>query len=354
MVPGWLSGHYRFDEITIDFPALAAAAGARWCQGEIRSLDPSRRQLHLADGSTLDHDVLSLNVGSTLHPPFAEHAHVLPLRPLVMLRDRYEALLKRWTEEPTSSSWVLSAVGGGAAGFESLLAVLARLRTLRPDRVVSASLITRGVSLLPSLAPAARLAAQRALQQAGVTARYGSSWCPQVDQDSDVVLWATGAEAHAWQRDPTRRGALSVDSEGFIQVDEHLRSVSHPHIYATGDCASWPVRTLPKAGVHAVRMAPVLARNLRATLLGVAAAGDLAAHKPQRNVLSLLATANGRAIASRGVLGAEGAWAWRWKDRIDRRFLRQFDLPQPKTSSISPSPLIPEADASCPHSGKNP
>lgn len=37
MVPGWLSGHYRFDEVAIDCPPLAAAAGARWCRGEIHA-----------------------------------------------------------------------------------------------------------------------------------------------------------------------------------------------------------------------------------------------------------------------------------------------------------------------------
>jgi hypothetical protein len=42
----------------------------------------------------------------------------------------------------------------------------------------------------------------------------------------------------------------------------------------------------------------------------------------------LLATGDGRAIASRGPFGAEGAWAWRWKDHIDRSFLRQFEVPR--------------------------
>ena len=28
MVPGWLAGHYRFDEIAIDFPRLVAPAAA--------------------------------------------------------------------------------------------------------------------------------------------------------------------------------------------------------------------------------------------------------------------------------------------------------------------------------------
>ncbi|HRH85461.1 MAG TPA: hypothetical protein PLO41_01320, partial [Rubrivivax sp.] len=126
--------------------------------------------------------------------------------------------------------------------------------------------------------------------------------------------------------DPARRGVLAVDDRGFVRIDGQLRSVSHPQVFASGDCASWPGHALPKAGVHAVRMGPVLAGNLRAALLGPADAGAPKAHRPQRHFLALLATGDGRAIASRGPFGAEGAWAWRWKDRIDRRFLRQFEL----------------------------
>jgi pyridine nucleotide-disulfide oxidoreductase family protein len=333
MVPGWLSGHYRFDEIVIDFPRLALAAGARWLQGEIDALDPARRQLSLAGGVTLGYDTLSLNVGSTLHPPVAQHAQVLPLRPLALLRSRYAEQLERWRSEPSNRPWTITAVGGGAAGFEALLAVLARLRAERPDRVVHGSLVTRGTSLLPTLAPIARRAAKRALQRAAVTVQFDSGWCTHVDQSSDVVLWATGAEAHEWQRDPARRGQLAVNEDGFVRIDERLRSVSHPQVFAAGDCAHWHNGPLPKAGVHAVRMGPVLACNIRAALVGSTDAGRLTVHRPQSQSLALLATADGRAIASRGSLGAEGAWAWRWKDRIDRRFLNQFRMLQPSLSS---------------------
>lgn len=198
MVPGWLAGNYRFDKIAIHFPPLAMAAGARWYQGEIDMLDPARRQLRLADGSTLDYDVLSLNVGSTLQPPPAEHAQILPLRPLAMLYGRYGSLLERWGRDPAGRPFVVTAVGGGAAGFEALLAVLARLRALRPERVVHGGLVTRGTRLLPGLAPTARRAAQRALDRAGVTVQFGSGWCSSVERSSDVVNWATGAEAHGW------------------------------------------------------------------------------------------------------------------------------------------------------------
>ena len=165
--------------------------------------------------------------------------------------------------------------------------------------------------------------------------RFASSggWCAAVDRSSDVVIWATGAEAQAWQRDAARRGALAVDDAGFVRIDEQLRSVSHPQVFAAGDCASWPGHVLPKAGVHAVRMGPTLANNLRVAL---GAAGDLATHRPQRRFLALLSTADGRAIASRGPFGAEGAWAWRWKDRIDRRFVGQFGAVAPPAPQALP------------------
>ncbi len=339
MVPGWLSGHYRFDEIVIDFRSLVAAAGARWVQGELHGLDPAQRLVRLVGGSSMGYDVLSLNVGSTLYPPWHGHAQLLPLRPLSLLRERYERVLERWSRDPSCSPFVVTAVGGGAAGVEALLAVLARLRALRPDRIVRGHLRTRGPTLLADLAPPARRAACRALDRAGVAVETDSAWSAQIDRHSDLVIWATGAQAQPWQRAPARRGALAVDAQGFIRIDPQLRSISHPDILAAGDCASWTERTLPKAGVHAVRMGPVLATNLRAALLGPEVGGAFIEHRPQRHALSLLSIGAGRAIASRGTLGAEGAWAWRWKDRIDRRFVSRFRTTRPDCATAAPTPL---------------
>ncbi len=73
----------------------------------------------------------------------------------------------------------------------------------------------------------------------------------------------------------------------------------------------------PKAGVYAVRQGPVLARNLRAAL----GQGRPAGYVPQQTFLSLLNTADGKALLRwRGIV-SHSRLAWRLKDRIDRRFV---------------------------------
>jgi pyridine nucleotide-disulfide oxidoreductase family protein len=325
MVPGWLAGRYRLDEIAIDFTALCAAAGCRFVAAELQSLDPDARLLQLSTGEVLGFELLSLNVGSTLRPPPGVAGHVLPMRPLSDLPTAYDAVLGEWRQDPSDSPWTVTSVGGGPAGVESLLAVLRRLRQLRPGRPVHGSLVTRDLQLLPAVSAPARRAALRTLAAAGVTVQLGSGWCTSMSRSSQLVLWATGAEAHDWQCDPARRGALAVSGQGFVRVDAHLRSLSHPQVFATGDCAHWDGgdQALPKAGVVAVRMAPVLSHNLRVALSGE---GRLQCYRPQRQFLVLMATGDGRAIASRGRFGAAGTWAWRWKDHIDRRFIRRHRL----------------------------
>jgi selenide,water dikinase len=73
----------------------------------------------------------------------------------------------------------------------------------------------------------------------------------------------------------------------------------------------------PKAGVFAVRAAPVLHHNLRAALSG----GRRKAFKPQKNYLKLISLGAKSAMAEKYGLTLSGPFMWRWKDRIDRAFM---------------------------------
>ena len=336
MVPGWLAGTYRFEDICINVAALAQAAGAKLLIDSVVTLDADRRQVRLASGVVLGYELLSLNVGSTLNPPAVLHAatdsagqarsRLLSMRPLGGLHSAWTTLLRDPALRSDHTPFTVTAVGGGAAGVESLLAVLARLRSLQPGRHLHGRLLTRSPTLLPGMAPGAVRTASAALAAAGAQVLTGTGFNPDQDGSGGLLLWATGAEAHAWQRS----SGLAVGDSGFICINTQLQSTSHPQVFAVGDCASW-APPLPKAGVYAVRMGPVLIHNLRAALAASDSShpASLVDYQPQHRFLALLATADGRAVASWGPLSTQGRWVLRWKDRIDRRFLRQFAQPRP-------------------------
>lgn len=347
MIPGWLAGLYDFNETVIDFDALCKRVGAKWVKAEMLGLDPDSQTVNLSTGETYFYDWLSINIGSTLRPPEDLAPIVLALRPLWTLRQRYDAYLASWVLDQNKKPLTVTTVGAGAAGVESLLCILQRLRQMRPDREVQARLISRSEDILPGFSATARRLAHQALNNAQVTIKCDADWQNTIaaksdmlghnalsahvmsshDSSDDLVIWATGAQAQSWQLDPTLYLTLQVSVDGFIQVDETLRSVSHPNIFATGDCAELPSR-VPKAGVYAVRMASTLIANL-----GMAMAQQTHLTKQVQTfkrfetkpyALALLNTGDGHAIASWRFLGFSGKSVWVLKDRIDRRFINKF------------------------------
>jgi selenide,water dikinase len=126
----------------------------------------------------------------------------------------------------------------------------------------------------------------------------------------------TGAAAPAWPR----ASGLQTDAAGFIAVDTHLQSLSHPGVFAAGDIASMQDTPRPKSGVYAVRQGPPLTENLRRALRGE----PLVEYHPQARALALISAGDRYAVASYGPFALSGAWVWRWKDRIDSAFMQRY------------------------------
>ncbi|MEO7031401.1 MAG: FAD-dependent oxidoreductase [Herbaspirillum sp.] len=323
MVPGWMAGHYRWEECCIDFARLCSKADAELISQEAVGIDAAADLLQLANGATLHYDWLSLNIGSTLQPP--GHTDVLlPLRPLIELQPRWNSWL---TKMRTKRSASVVMVGGGAAGVESMLATHHALTTQMPENRYEFTLVTHGNQLVPGLSHHAAHLLQHCLERQAIRIVTGFR-AERCEKDTlqaadgrrlraDALLWATGAEPHTW----THATALEKDPCGFIRIDRYLRSSSHLNVFAAGDCAGWE-NPLPKAGVYAVRMGPLLAHNLRATIEGRA----LLCYLPQRRFLVLVGTGGTQAVASWGKFGWKGRWVWRWKEHIDRGFLAHYQV----------------------------
>jgi len=335
MIPGWLAGSYRWEECCIDFAALAARAHARFIESEVVALDAGARCFTLANGERLTVDLASLNIGSTVAtPPLSGSGPlVIATRPLADLRACVENMnLSLYS----GRSLALVAVGGGAAGVECLLAL--RRRLSNAGITCHATLVTRSDAILSGLGAAAVSRTVSTLQRTGVSIQTGFD-VTGIDGTAlhandgrrigaDLMLWAPGGMAHRW---PAQSG-LAVDVDGFVLVDAQLRSVSHAWMHAVGDSASFGADRVPKSGVFSVRMGPILSHNLECALQGRHSLRNFTA---QRRHLALINCANGTAIGAWGPFALEGAWVWRWKDRIDRNFVRRYAFNAISTSMSS-------------------
>ncbi len=335
-VPAWLAGECSLRETQIDVAALSKRAGSRLITSPAVAIDPTKRRVTLANGEVIHFDVAFFNVGSTLQLP-EKHGeqppYLLAMRPLSSLHYRWQVLREKVDQFPPGSTQQVVSVGGGAAGCETLMSVMAQLRQQRPDITWQGTLVSASTTLLPDAGHLPRWLTQRALRRAGITVLHGVRGQALITGgvhtsegeliDADIVLWATGAVGQSWLQDT----ALPLNQRGFIQVNKTLEVTEKPGLFAAGDCAAFnpPLHSspLPKAGVYAVRMGPLLADNLRAACHSE----PLANWKPPKRVLALIGTGDGHAIASRGAIGFSGRWVWEWKKRIDARFIARFNPP---------------------------
>ncbi len=327
MLPGWVAGNYTLDDFAIPLDALAERAGIGFAQTVATGLDLDRRELSCADGRRLPFDLLSIDTGPQpaldAVPGAAEHA--LPVRPLQGFIAACPAIFERW--RASAARFEVVIVGGGAAAVELGFALQQRASLARATGV-RITLAAADAEPLAGGASCVRHRVAAYLRAAGIDWQ-GSSRATRIGPGEvvrehgaplafDACIVATGAAAPGWPR----AAGLATDGDGFIRVDRALRSVSHPQVFAAGDVAAY-AEPRPKSGVFAVRAGPVLADNLLAACRGE----PLRDWQPQRRALSLVSTADGRAIATWGPWCASGPWVWRWKDRIDRRFVQRFKRP---------------------------
>jgi selenide,water dikinase len=325
MIPGFVAGHYTFDECHIDLAWLCASTGARLVRGEATGIDRASRQVRLKDGSAVSYDLLSIDVGSAPNLETIPGARqwATPVKPIAELGRHWMAFLERM------KSWLgplnVTVIGGGAGGVELALAIDHRLRQTAKGAQVQVTLATKD-EILTGHAVAARRKIQaifrrRGLQllekaatvriERGAVQLESGKWL-----QADAVFVVTEASAAEW----FATTGLPLDGRGFLAVADTLRSTGDERIFAVGDCATVLKHPRPKAGVFAVRQGPPLAENLRRVVLDQAPESFV----PQARYLSIIGTGDGRAVATRGSWAIEGAWVWRWKNHVDRKWMRLY------------------------------
>jgi selenide,water dikinase len=328
MLPGFVAGHYQRDDLDIDLVKLARFAGARVILGAATGLDPQAHLVTVPGRPPIAYDLASIDVGITSEMPdlpgFA--AHGIPAKPL-------GAFAHAWDQFRNGSGTVnIAVIGGGVAGAELVLAMAHALS--QRGRLGQASLIDSG-PVLGQASPEIAKRLRQAFTELRVSVVENTAVAHVAPGEvhladgrmvlSDFTTGAAGARPHDWV------ATCGLDlHQGFVTVDETLQS-SDPDVYAVGDCAHLGFAPRPKAGVYAVRQAPILYHNLRARLTG----DPLRKYRPQKDYLKLISLGRKEALGDRFGLQFSGPLVWGWKDRIDQNFMEQFrHLPAMETAEL--------------------
>lgn len=333
MLPGYIAGHYTYDEAHIDLRPLSQFAQARIYHAEVEDINLDNNLIHCQDRPPIAYDFASINIGSkpgTLHVPGADK-YTLPVKPIDQFLTQWNVLIDKVIN--TKKDFHLAIVGGGAGGVEMALATQYRLQQLLAQKkqtkhFLHIDLYCDSEQILPTHNKRVRKRFTDVFKQRNIRV-HSNHRIAEIQQaqlinnlgkafQADAVLWVTNASAPAWLAET----GLAVDAKGFIAVNDCLQSTSHENIFAAGDIAAVLKHPREKSGVFAVRQGPPLARNLARAVQSK----TLKKFIPQKNFLGLISTGDKYAIASRGNWSLEGAWLWKVKNWIDRRFMENFNV----------------------------
>ena len=352
MLPGHVAGFYNYDECHIDLRSLAKFAQCEIFVDRAIAIDFSKNLVICQTRPPVNFDLLSIDIGSTPAtlsvPGAAEYA--IAAKPVPEFLASWNQLISRRQNHPEKLLRI-AIVGGGAGGVELALNMHSRLQS-------EIHLFHSGAELMPAHNKRVRHRLKKILINRGVKLHLmekvsaiekpetidieDNQECPisnsqfpipnsQICCESglklkcEIIFWVTQASAANW----IEESGLTTDSNGFMQVNDCLQSVSHPNVFGAGDIAAMVNYPRPKAGVFAVRQGKPLFENLQQFLL----AKPLKPFAPQSQYLALIGTGNKRAIASRGNFMWESPLLWYWKDWIDRKFMQKFtNLPKTRNT----------------------
>jgi NADH:ubiquinone reductase (H+-translocating) len=317
---------------------------ARFIEATVAGVDPERRVVRAlaAEGGVhelpYDHLVVALGAATdTSRIPGSEHARTFKtVADALLLRSHLIERFERADVEtdPRRREQLLTVVviGGGLVGTE----LLGELTAFADDilryypRVrreeLRFHLFEAGNRLLPESTPHLAGYAERVLRARGAQVHTST---PVQAVAPGEVRWKGGtiaADTIVLAAGITPSAAASVipverDRRGRIVTNAAMRSVSHPHVWAIGDCAAIPGpegQPYPALAQHAIREARAVARNVHAVAQGRAPAPFV-----YRALGTMAAFGHTRAAADVRGLRLSGFPAW-WM----RRTYYLFQMPR--------------------------
>ncbi len=322
MGPGMLGGLYQPEEIRFASKLVAEKMGGRFVCGQIKTIDPVARRIHLSSGEAIGYDILSCNLGSqvpenTVKGPLDDVFMVKPVERLLETRNRIRTL---GIERPIR----VGVIGGGPSGVE-ISGNIWRIG-LEPHMCPIAITLFAGSRLMHHYPEGIRHRAMTSLRTRGIAIRENCRATHiengrVTDSDGneyafDIIMVAVGVKPSV----VFSESGIPTGPDGGMLVNEYLQSPKYPNIFGGGDCICFEKSPLKKVGVYAVRQNPVICDNLLAALEGKA----LKPFVPGGDYLLIFNLGDDTGIFHKWPIQFGGRLAFFIKDYIDRKFMRTY------------------------------
>lgn len=319
MFSGFAEGLYNLDQIRVDMRSFIRNENVRWKEAFVLSIDPDNQIVQTDKDDQLEYDWVSFDIGSLTsgdHIPGVRD-YAFRIKPNFHFPHIFKKL---------RTNHKVAIVGGGASGTEMCLAIQA----WRNHQGVRGEvhLISSGC-LLEQYGEHISKKVERIVDSKGIILHRNQSIHKVTESklhsddgwaiNYDSLLWLTGPQpAHLFER-----SHMTIGDSGYLPVDTTLCHPQYPNVIGAGDCIQMiDYPNLDKAGVYAVRQAPILWKNLLSKVNGESV--PLISYVPQSHYLSILSTGNRQALLIYKKFSMHNRLAWRIKNRIDCQFMKRY------------------------------
>lgn len=338
MLPGTLAGLYEAPQMEIDLFRFTAGRGIRVIVAEVTGFEPEKRRVHFADRPPIRYDVAAIGIGSVpvAQNLWRDNPDVLSIKPMATFQSRFERRVNELAAAQDGDLQV-AVVGAGAAGVEVSCCLESHFR--KNGHQPKLSLIDGNNEILNGYGAKTIELARREFDRRGISIRNGDTVAGFENGNlifdngdrvkADLVVWATNADPPA----VLDKFDLPKADDGFLAVRPTLQTTGDYRVFVVGDTATIVENPIRKAGVYAVREGPILWENIQRMLID----RPLVRYEPQKDFLSLLSTGDERAIVQYKGFSTHAGWAWKWKDHIDRKFMRMYQDYTPPSAEMMAS-----------------
>jgi selenide,water dikinase len=314
MLPGFLAGFYKEEEILFDLEKLRNHYGFELIIDAAVEVNSAQNCIRLSSGSVLTYDCLSINTGIWPTPLLTDkesEERIIYAKPLSHLIPKCKQFLN------TKARLQIAVVGAGSAGIEVASALAIRVKG-------KVTLFSNTETILPELSVRVREKILSQLTLLEIKIESNAKVISYLDNKitledgrhyaCDFAFVTTGARPHKI------KGDLTCDTNGYLQTSKALLVNNTKNVFAAGDCITFDQNPLPKAGVFAVRQGEVLAYNLLAFLNQ----SPLKDYIPQKSFLKILMIGPHLGLATKGPFHYMGSLAWKLKEHLDRKFMNKY------------------------------